>query len=107
MKIGEYYRNHGLSEKLISYFLEIYRKEYSDYPLSIEFINPIAEYVFQKVLREKNMSHVLTENLTRRYYEPRKYENFTEILETLKQKDPTIFPLNIIDYVGCEEKAAV
>lgn len=63
------YRGYGLSEKLVSYFFDLYQKDYSNFPISIEFMNPIAEYTVQKVLKTKGMKKALKKELIQRYYE--------------------------------------
>ena len=93
----ENYRGFGLSTKLNEAFFDLYLERFSDYPISVEFVNPLAEYVMQKTLREKNMSHLLNESLIQRYYNANEH---ADLLRSLKDKDNAIFPLESHAYMS-------
>ncbi|MCA1064734.1 hypothetical protein QTG56_24295 (plasmid) [Rossellomorea sp. AcN35-11] len=61
------YRGYGLSEKLVSRFFEIYKENYSHFPISFEFMTPVAEKVIRKVAKEKHVS-CFNERLIRRFF---------------------------------------
>jgi hypothetical protein len=100
MAIYSQYRNHRLSERLVESFFDIYEKQFNGIPLSIEFMNPVAEYLYRKVLKRKNMLHVLNEKLIRRYYGITPDYNDADLINTLKEKDPTLFPYHAMCYIG-------
>lgn len=86
------YRNYGLSKFLLEHFFNMYQKDYSDYPLSLEFMTPLAEYTVRKSMKANGLSDALPESLVQRYYEVTDTYDDLALIETLKKKDRDLFP---------------
>ncbi|MGF7535457.1 hypothetical protein AAGG74_17535 [Bacillus mexicanus] len=82
------YRGYGLSHKLLSHFFNLYEEKYNEYPISVEFTNPISEYAVQKVLKEKGTNNILSEKLIQRYYSD---TDDIALINLLKEKNKELF----------------
>ena len=97
------YRTFGLSEYLLSYFIDLYEEKYTEFPISVEFMNPIAEFTMKRLLKEKGMAYALNESLIQRYYYQAEKVDDLSLINVLKIKDNNIFPLESTAYL-CEMK---
>ena len=95
----ENYRKLGLSKLLISHFVELYQKHYTDFSFSVEFIDPLVEYGFQKICKEKGLQTLLNEKLIQRFYllSTKGEPDDKTLINVFKEQDSDLFPFEI-DY---------
>lgn len=100
MVVYSEYRQFGLARFLLDAFLDHYEEHYKGCPVSIEYMNPVAEYAFQKALKERKMQTILSEKLIQRYYYVNDSFDDVALIQSFQGKDATLFPLDAKTYIA-------